>query len=73
MPDAHNRTPRRRKAYLGDGAYAAIEDRGLAITAENGLEATDTVVLGAGEIVTLLDWLEREGVIRSWDRGDLLR
>ena len=34
-----------KKIYLSDGAYAAIDARGLVLTAENGIEATDTVVL----------------------------
>lgn len=33
------------KAYLGDGAYAAVDERGFVLTAENGIEATDTVVI----------------------------
>lgn len=61
--------PPRRKIYLGDGAYAALDDRGLALTAENGIAITDTVVLGPGEVVTLLDWLTRESVLPSWERG----
>jgi hypothetical protein len=35
----------RLKVYLSDGAYPAVDERGLVLTAENGIEATDTVVL----------------------------
>jgi len=35
-----------RKVYLGDGAYARFrEDGAVVLTAENGIEATDTIVL----------------------------
>jgi hypothetical protein len=34
-----------RKVYLGDGAYATTDVRGLVLTAENGIEVTDTIVL----------------------------
>lgn len=33
------------KTYLGDGAYAAFDGYGIILTAENGIEATDTVYL----------------------------
>lgn len=35
-----------RKIYLGDGVYAAFrEDGSIVLTTENGIEATDTIVL----------------------------
>jgi len=34
------------KAYLGDGVYAAVDAyRGLVLTTEDGIEATNTIVL----------------------------
>lgn len=33
------------KAYLGDGAYAEWDGFAITITAENGVEATDAIVL----------------------------
>jgi hypothetical protein len=33
------------KVYLGDGVYATTDVRGVVLTAENGLEVTDTIVL----------------------------
>lgn len=46
------------KTYLGDGAYATLEDWGaIAITAENGIFATDRVELGPVEIRALLKFI----------------
>lgn len=33
------------KTYLGDGAYAEFDGYGIKLTAENGIEATDTIYL----------------------------
>jgi hypothetical protein len=33
------------KRYLGDGVYVAVERGMLKLTAENGIEATDTIYL----------------------------
>jgi hypothetical protein len=33
------------KAYLGDGAYVDFDGYALILTAENGIRATDTIVL----------------------------
>ena len=33
------------KTYLGDGVYAEFDGFSLILTAENGIEATDTIVL----------------------------
>ena len=47
-----------RKTYLGDGAYADIDTGGsLVLTAENGIMATDTVVLERDVLIALLDFL----------------
>lgn len=45
------------KTYLGDGAYAAIEHGSIVLTAENGIVATDTVVLERDVLIALLDFL----------------
>jgi hypothetical protein len=58
------------KQYLGDGAYAEWDGLGLTITAENGIEATDRVVLGPGELILLLVFLRG---IRLDTAVDLLR
>ena len=54
------------KVYLGDGAYVALEDDGLVLTAENGIEATDRVVLGSFELEVFLNWLRDRGIIKAW-------
>jgi hypothetical protein len=50
-------TPHKQKVYLGDGAYVQWDGFGVVLTAENGIEATDRVVLEPevlGELVTYL-------------------
>lgn len=47
------------KAYLGDGAYAELRDGRLIITAEDGVHATDSVVLGPEEWAILEAFLDR--------------
>lgn len=49
------------KAYLGDGAYMELRDGALILTAENGIRATDTVVLGPEEWATLLSLVKGSG------------
>jgi len=34
-----------KKVYLGDGAYAEYDGYGIVLTAENGVEVTDSVYL----------------------------
>ena len=53
-PTARERPP---KTYLGDGAYAEWDERGLVLTAENGIEVTDTVVLEPEVLVALIRYL----------------
>lgn len=33
-----------KKRYLGDGVYAAFDERGVVLTTENGIETTNTIV-----------------------------
>ena len=42
------------KAYLGDGVYACIERGMIKLTAENGIEATDTIYLEEEVFLALL-------------------
>lgn len=55
--------PTQEKVYLGDGAYAEFRFQGswpeIIITAENGIVATDRVVLGIEEINNLVSLLDR--------------
>lgn len=36
-----------RKTYLGDGVYVSMDEMGIWLTAENGMEATDEIYLEA--------------------------
>lgn len=53
------------KIYLGDGAYAGTDRaRGcIVLTAEDGIRATDTVVLEAEPLIAFLAYLEALGVL----------
>lgn len=51
-----------RKVYLGDGAYASVDDRGLVLTAEDGIQATDTVVLDDDGVRALLHFITTLGL-----------
>lgn len=51
--------PSERKTYLGDGAYAELRDGELILTAENGITATDRIVLGDAEYRALLAFVDR--------------
>ena len=45
------------KVYLGDGAYVAFDGYHVVLTAENGIEATDTVALDPGCLTSLTRYL----------------
>ena len=48
-----------KELYLGDGAYARMSPFGeVVIYTSNGLEATNTVVLGLHEVDALLIFIE---------------
>jgi hypothetical protein len=47
------------KTYLGDGAYAEVKDGELILTAENGIRATDRVVLDAHAWLLLVTFVNR--------------
>lgn len=48
-----------RKAYLGDGAYVDFDGYALILTAENGIRATDRIVLEPEVYAALLRYVER--------------
>jgi hypothetical protein len=59
------------KIYLSDGAYADLDERGLVLTAENGIEATDTVVLDGVAWSRLVRFVEeRHAQATQRVRGD---
>lgn len=53
------------KTYLGDGAYAELDDCGAVIlTTENGYQTTNRVVLEREVMNALLLWLQQLGAVR---------
>lgn len=46
------------KMYLGDGAFVDYDEnlQVVKLTAENGLEATNTIFLGPNELGELIRW-----------------
>lgn len=53
-------TDESRKEYLGDGVYVAPDAYGgVVLTTENGLCATNTIVLEAEVLGALLRWCQR--------------
>ena len=53
------------KVYLGDGAYAQFDGYGVSVTAENGIEATDTVYLEPEVYDALVKyWNDVHGMIK---------
>jgi hypothetical protein len=47
------------KQYLGDGVYVDIDERGLLLTTENGIEVTNTIVLEPEVWEALQRYLQR--------------
>lgn len=50
------------KAYLGDGAYASFDGHAITLTAENGIRATDKVVLEPEVFAALLRFAAAHGL-----------
>ena len=48
-----------RKEYLGDGCYVDFDGFALVLTAENGIEATDRIVLEPEVFAALGDYARR--------------
>lgn len=46
------------KRYLGDGAYVDFDGYALILTAEDGIRATDTIVLEPEAYLALLKYVE---------------
>jgi hypothetical protein len=49
------------KVYLGDAVYAAIDRGDLVLTTEDGIRATNTIVLEPAVLRALLDYLSANG------------
>ena len=46
------------KQVAGDGAYVGIDERGIVLTTEDGIWATNTIVLEPGVIAELEEYLK---------------
>jgi len=46
------------KRYLGDGVYADRDERGIVLTTEDGVRATNTIVLEPEVIAALEEYLK---------------
>ncbi len=46
------------KRYLGDGVYVDIDERGIVLTTEDGIRATNTIVLEPEVIAALEQYLK---------------
>jgi hypothetical protein len=55
------------RAYLGDGVYAALDEFGdVVVTTENGMYATNTIVMQPEVLENFERWLARQKA----DAGD---
>jgi hypothetical protein len=61
------------KEYLGDGVYVDCDARGLILTTEDGIRATNTIVLDLEVMMALRDYMERTAarfrIARTTDVG----
>jgi hypothetical protein len=46
-----------RKTYLGDGVYVEVNDEGIVLTTEDGVNVTNTVVLDYSVYTSLTNWV----------------
>ena len=53
------------KDYLADGVYASFDGYGIVLTTENGIEATNTIVLEPEVLRALNRYVERIKSITS--------
>ena len=47
------------KEYLGDAVYADFDDFGLILTTEDGISATNTIILEPDALEALFDYIQR--------------
>lgn len=47
------------KSYLGDGVYAAVDERGIVLTTEDGLAADNTIILEPDVYRAFMQWVAR--------------
>jgi hypothetical protein len=46
------------RRYLGDAVYAGVDERGLVLTTENGIRATNTIVLEPSVLHELVKYIK---------------
>lgn len=51
-----------RKAYIGDGVYADVENGMIKLTTEDGIRATNTIWLEVPVVHSLVAYLRRIGI-----------
>jgi hypothetical protein len=51
-----------RKRYLGDGVYADVNELGLVLTTENGIETTNEIVLEPEVLAELFRYVREQEV-----------
>jgi hypothetical protein len=58
------------KEYIGDGVYADTEYGEIVLTTENGIDVSNTIVLGPYEIRALLKFIEKVTNSKGEDNGE---
>lgn len=66
LPEKGNKAMDKIKDYLGDGAYVEFINGEIVLTAENGIFATDTIVLGVQELAALDRFRRRKTIPREF-------
>lgn len=62
--------PKTTKQYLGDAVYADLDEwRRIVLTTENGISATNTIVLEPEVYTALLAWVENLRAVRAQAEG----
>jgi hypothetical protein len=56
------------KEYLGDGVYLEWKDGEFILTTENGIEATNTIVLEPEVMAAFLMFLGKRDLIKVFDK-----
>ena len=53
------------KTYLGDAVYAEINQGGVVLTVENGIDITETIFLETEVIATLIQYIIDQRLIQA--------
>lgn len=63
MSPEHDGGPAKFKTYIGDGAYVDFDGYAVILTTEDGIRATNTVVMEPEVLVEFERWVKR---LREW-------